>query len=106
MKNSKYQVNFDNNWKGMVSEMAEDFLAFFLPDLYHNIDLSQPILCIEEELYNQIQEADKERIVEKLVCVQLKNGQRRSRNLKSKSRSSRSKSGGRSKDRAKMSCHN
>ena len=77
LKTSKYQVDFDNNWKGMVSEMAEDFLAFFLPDLYQDIDLSQPILCIEEELYNQIQEADKERIVDKLVRVHLKNGKKK-----------------------------
>jgi hypothetical protein len=75
MKIEKYPIDYDNNWKEVVSTMIEDFLAFFMPDLYADVNFSKPIDFLEQELYDIIQETDKDRMIDKLVRVQLKNGE-------------------------------
>ncbi len=75
MTEEKYPIDYDNNWKEVVSAMIEDFLAFFMPDLYADIDFTKPIDFLEQELYDIIQEIDKDRTIDKLVRVQLKNGE-------------------------------
>ncbi len=70
------EIDFDGNWKEIIIEFFEDFIAFFIPDLYPHIDFSRPIEVLEQELI-QILEAigsDTSRIADKLVKVWLKNG--------------------------------
>jgi hypothetical protein len=75
MRNNKYPIDFDNNWKEVMSAMTPDFLAFFMPKLYFDIDFDHPITFLEQELYDIIQPTHKDKVVDKLVCVRLKNGE-------------------------------
>ena len=66
---AKLQIDFDGNWKEIITEFFEDFVAFFLPQLYPEVDFSRPFESLDKEL-TQILEAigsDKLRIADKLV---------------------------------------
>ena len=34
-------IDHDTRWKKIIEELFEDFIAFFMPDLYPQIDFSQ-----------------------------------------------------------------
>jgi hypothetical protein len=61
--------------KKVVSAMTPDFLAFFMPKLYEDIDFAHSIDFLEQELYDIIQPIDKDKVVDKLVRVRLKTGE-------------------------------
>jgi hypothetical protein len=75
MSRNNYPIDYDNNWKDVSGGMIEDFIAFFLPEVFIDIDFSKPIDFLEQELHDIIQVADKDKIVDKLVRVSLKNGE-------------------------------
>ncbi|MBL7786404.1 MAG: hypothetical protein JNM36_10905 [Chitinophagales bacterium] len=70
-------IDYDNNWKIVVEAMFEEFLAFFLPEIYVDVDFNQPISFLDKELRDLIREEDKDKIVDKLVQVELKTGESR-----------------------------
>ena len=74
-KNKKH--NFDSRWKIIITELFEDFVRFYLPQLYPDIDFSVPPESLQQEL-EQIIKDEKlagKIINDKLVKVKLKNGQ-------------------------------
>ncbi len=69
-------IDFDGNWKEIIIEFFEDFVAFYIPHLFPKVDFSKPIEILEQELI-QILEAlgsDTKRVADKLVKVWLKDG--------------------------------
>ena len=73
---AKLKIDFDGNWKEIITEFFEEFIQFFLPQLYPEVDFSRPFENLDKEL-TQILEAigsDKLRIADKLVKVWLKDG--------------------------------
>ena len=70
-----YKTN-DQLWKGVIEEMFEDFVAFFMPTLSTQIDFTKEISFLDKELEQIYSENDdKLRLVDKLVKVFMKNGE-------------------------------
>ncbi|WP_062105143.1 RpnC/YadD family protein [Bacillus niameyensis] len=68
---------YDQLWKEVITELFEDFLLFFAPDLYEEIDFSNPPEFLEQELKTIFPEADSnDRVADKLVRVQLNGGEK------------------------------
>ena len=73
---AELKIDFDGNWKEIIIEFFEDFVAFFLPKLYPHVDFSRKPEILEQELI-QILEAigsDGKRVADKLLKVWLKDG--------------------------------
>ena len=71
---AKYH-DFDGHWKGMIHEFIEEFIEFFLPQLYPHVDFSYPPEFLDTELQNILESiGTNKRILDKLVKVRLKNG--------------------------------
>lgn len=70
-------IDFDTQWKEVISSLFPDFIRFFLPKAYRSIDFQSKIEFLEQELHLLI--ADKYKagkvINDKLVKVKLKNGE-------------------------------
>lgn len=70
------KIDFDGNWKEIIIEFFEDFVAFFMPKLYPYVDFSRPPEILEQELI-QVLEAigsDSKKVADKLLKVWLKDG--------------------------------
>ncbi len=68
----------DSPWKEVLENLFEDFLSFFFPDLHRDIDFSQPVEFLENELQPIAVESETgKRVVDKLVKVFLRNGDER-----------------------------
>ena len=64
------QKTNDQLWKGVIEEMFEDFVAFFMPAMYPHIDFTREIAFLDKELEQIYSENDdKLRLVDKLVKV-------------------------------------
>ena len=73
---AELKIDFDGNWKEIIIEFFEDFVAFFLPKLYPHVDFSRPPEILEQELI-QVLEAigsDSKKVADKLLKVWLKDG--------------------------------
>lgn len=69
------QIDYDSNWKEIISEFFEDFVAFFMPDLHKSVDFSRDVEFLEQELLDIFKTKYKgKRINDKLVKVYLKDG--------------------------------
>lgn len=66
-------IDYDNNWKEVLMNMTPDFLEFFLPTLYADIDTTTAPVFLEQELFDTIQLNNT--VVDKLLKVKLKNGE-------------------------------
>lgn len=66
-------IDYDTQWKEIITNLFEDFIVFFLPNAYPIIDFDEPIEFLEQELHKII--ADKKKkgkvINDKLVKVKL-----------------------------------
>jgi len=63
----------DELWKGIIEGLTEEFVAFFLPDLYQDIDFSKNYMFIEQELQKLFPESETtRRYNDKLLKVFLK----------------------------------
>ena len=71
--------DYDAYWKEIITTLFADFVQFFLPDVYEQIDFDKPPEFLEQELQKLI--ADKLKkgkvINDKLAKVQLKDGSER-----------------------------
>ncbi|MGB0930459.1 MAG: hypothetical protein ACPGVB_06775 [Chitinophagales bacterium] len=68
-------IDHDTRWKEIIEHLFEDFVAFFMPDLFEEIDFSRKPEFLKQELYKIIaipENADK-KINDSLVKVYLKN---------------------------------
>ncbi len=68
--------NFDAHWKIIITELFEDFVQFYLPELYPEIDFSVSPESLQQELEQMIKDEEmKGKIInDKLIKVKLKNG--------------------------------
>ena len=70
-------IDFDARWKELIYAFVEEFIQYFLPDLYEDVDFSVAPEFLEQELHKLF--ADEERkgkkISDKLIKVRLKNGE-------------------------------
>ena len=73
---AKLKIDFDGNWKEIITEFFQEFIAFFLPALYAQIDFSVPVEYLEQELQRIVEAIPNtpKNITDKLVKVRLKNG--------------------------------
>jgi hypothetical protein len=71
-------IDFDSNWKFLIIKYFFQFIAFFIPDLYKDIDTERPPVFLDNELH-AIWRAMKTglKMTDKLVQVWLKNGEER-----------------------------
>lgn len=68
-------MNQDVLWKNILDELFPDFLAFFFPEIYHDIDISAGYQFLDKELTKIIKDSSLgSRIVDKLVKVYLQDG--------------------------------
>lgn len=76
-KKTNILIDYDTQWKEIISSLFQDFIKFFLPKAYKLIDFQQPIEFLEQELHKIISDKYKEGKVinDKLVKVKLKDGQ-------------------------------
>jgi predicted transposase/invertase (TIGR01784 family) len=68
----------DKLWKNIIEELFPDFLAFFLPELVHQVDFTRPHQFLDKEfetLFANAQGKQGRRFVDKLAKVFLKEGQ-------------------------------
>ncbi|MCB7071745.1 hypothetical protein LIZ76_17730 [Caldibacillus sp. 210928-DFI.2.22] len=52
-------TDYDALWKKIISELFEEFILFFAPDLYEAIDFRKGIVFLEQELHKVIIEHNK-----------------------------------------------
>lgn len=71
----RLRIDFDGNWKSITSEMLPDFIAFFMPDLYEDLDLDVPYEFLEQEFIEVTEHEKTKNITDKLVKFRLKNGE-------------------------------
>jgi predicted transposase/invertase (TIGR01784 family) len=65
----------DQLWKDVITDLFEEFLLFFSPNLYEQVDFTSPPIFLEQELQTILPEsAGNKRVADKLVKLQLKNG--------------------------------
>ncbi len=76
MADSKQEtIDHDALWKQVVENLIEDFMAFFFPDLYPQIDFQKGVDFLDQELLKLFPESEsKKRYVDKLIKFHLKNG--------------------------------
>src|SRR5215207_2708044 len=68
--------DFDNPWKTVIEEYFEDFMAFFFPAAYVDIDWSHGYKFLDKELQQVVRDAEiGKRHADKLVEVRRKSGE-------------------------------
>lgn len=68
--------DYDRLWKEIISELFEEFLLFFVPEMYEQVDFSKLPQSKEQELHKIFPSSKtKNRRADKLVGLQLKSGQ-------------------------------
>lgn len=69
-------TDYDGLWKKIISELFEEFILFFAPDLSEAIDFRKGIIFLDQELHKIIIKQKKgKKIADKIVKVSLKNGE-------------------------------
>ena len=70
------QSDFDSPWKDILESYFAEFMAFFFPQAYVDIDWSKKYESLDTELQQIVQDSELgKRMVDKLVNVCLKNGE-------------------------------
>lgn len=68
-------LNYDLLWKDVITDLFEEFLLFFSPDLYEQVDFTSPPQFLEQELQTIVPDSESNnRVADKLVKRKLKNG--------------------------------
>src|SRR3989337_3339444 len=68
----------DELWKKIIEDLFEDFVAFFMPDLYPDVDFSKGYTFLDKELHKLFHKGKgKKRYPDHLVKVYLKDGTER-----------------------------
>lgn len=68
----------DEIWKDIIGELFPEFVQFFLPKLYEDIDFDKEIISLEQELNKLLPESEeKKRRIDKLLQVSLKTGEKK-----------------------------
>ena len=71
----RHAIPFDKNWKEIVTYLASDFIAFFIPDLYRIIDFSVEFEHLEQDFFSVLEQNDQQhqrkKTTDKLIKVKL-----------------------------------
>ncbi len=68
--------DYDQLWKAVITELFEEFLLFFAPDLYEQVNFETPPQFLEQELLMIIPDSDSnKRVADKLIKLLLKSGE-------------------------------
>ena len=69
-------IDYDGRWKTIIEEQFDDFMAYFMPNLYEQIDFSKEVSFLDKELQNILPKKERtgKRISDCLAKVFLKNG--------------------------------
>ena len=72
----KIPIDHDTRWKVLITALFQDFVAFFLPDVYSLVDWNKPYVSLDKELHKLVADKYKGGKVEsdKLFKVYLKGG--------------------------------
>ena len=74
MKTQEFS-DYDNQWKVIIEVLFEDFISYFLPDLYPQVDFSKKPQFLEKEFHKLVADKIKGKVYnDKLVSVYLKDG--------------------------------
>ncbi|WP_233120959.1 hypothetical protein [Chlorobium sp. KB01] len=66
---------YDSPWKDAIERYFPEFMSFYFPDAYHEIDWSKEHIFLDQELRAVVQDADLgKRFVDRLVRVSLLSG--------------------------------
>ncbi|MEY4902659.1 MAG: hypothetical protein RLZZ292_474 [Bacteroidota bacterium] len=71
------RINFDGTWKTITGELISDFLLFFFPDLYKDIDFAYEPEFLEQEFFQIVEDLSTKNITDKLVKLRLNSGEER-----------------------------
>jgi len=73
----KPRIDYDGQWKIIIMIFFPEFMAFFLPELLSDVDMTRPPEFLEQELAKITSEktAKGRKSVDKLVKIWLKNGE-------------------------------
>lgn len=72
----KEQSDFDSPWKDILEAYFKEFISFFFPQAYNDIEWSKKHEFLDTELQQIVQDSELgKRMVDKLVKVYLKDGQ-------------------------------
>jgi len=66
--------DYDSSWKDIIEDLFEDFLLFFAPDLFAEVDFEQGYRFLDKELSQIFPGQGGKKILDKLIEVGLKNG--------------------------------
>lgn len=67
--------DYDSPWKEAIERFFDEFMAFYFPDAHAQIDWSQPLVFLEQELRAVIRDAELgKRVVDKLARVTRRGG--------------------------------
>jgi len=79
MSNENLIIDYDGKWKEIIEELFEDFIAFFLPDLYPLIDFTQKVRFLKQDIPKIASSPKKkgDKIKDNIVEVHLKSGEKR-----------------------------
>jgi hypothetical protein len=70
------QVDYDGLWKKLIYELFEEFVLFFLPDLFEEIDFTRDPDFLQQELFKEIIDEKKGRnVADQIIKVFLKSGE-------------------------------
>ncbi|MGR3318505.1 MAG: Rpn family recombination-promoting nuclease/putative transposase [Candidatus Anammoxibacter sp.] len=65
----------DRLWKGIVEYLCEDFISFFMPDLYPKINFGKGVEFLDKELESLFPKSEESKgYVDKLIKVFFKDG--------------------------------
>jgi hypothetical protein len=72
----KEQSEFDSPWKDILEAYFKEFISFFFPQAYDDIEWSKKYEFLDTELQQIAQDSELgKRMVDKLIKVYLKDGQ-------------------------------
>jgi len=67
---------YDSPWKDIIEEYFEDFMAYYFPEVYNDIDWSKKYDFLDKELQQVVRDAEiGKRLADKLVRVRQKSGE-------------------------------
>src|SRR5690625_3812047 len=68
--------DYDRLWKKIIADLFEEFMLFFAPDLYEEIDFNKEPDFLQQELFKEIIKGKKGRnVADQVVKVSLKTGE-------------------------------
>src|SRR5690625_1132825 len=68
--------DYDGLWKKVIADLFEEFMLFFAPDLYEEIDFNKAPDFLQQELFKEILQRKKGRnVADQIVKVSLKSGE-------------------------------